>query len=147
MSAIGWGLIAVFLALAALHLYWGLGGFWPGRDADSLRLLVVGTPAGPMYGLAACAAVAAALTGAAAVIGAGHMGIASGGLRSMIVCGYIVLIAVFGLRGLAPYVTSIFDYARGSSFFELNRTCFSPLCLAIAAALTADFYAALIRVR
>jgi hypothetical protein len=30
--------------------------------------------------------------------------------------GYAVLITVFCLRGLAPYMTRIFDYARSTSF-------------------------------
>jgi hypothetical protein len=46
---------------------------------------------------------------------------------------------VFGLRGLAPYVTLAFNYARGKPFFELNRRYYAPLCLLIAAALVVDY--------
>jgi hypothetical protein len=51
----------------------------------------------------------------------------------------VVLIAVFALRGLAPYVTPVFEYARGTPFFELNRLYYAPLCLVIAAGLAINF--------
>ena len=62
-----------------------------------------------------------------------------GGFAWVVVAGYGVLILVFGLRGIAPYVSPMFEYARGTPFFELNRSYHAPLCLLIAAALTADF--------
>jgi hypothetical protein len=36
-------------------------------------------------------------------------------------------------------VSPVFEYARGTPFFELNRLYYAPLCLLIAAALAADF--------
>lgn len=139
MSPFGVGLVAILLMLAALHLYWGVGGFWPGSDADSLRLRVVGTPSGAMPGLAACAAVAAALVAAAGVVLARHGFVPLGAFAWLATAGYVALILVFGLRGLAPYVTPAFSYAQGTPFFDLNRVYYAPLCLAIAAALLADF--------
>ncbi len=53
--------------------------------------------------------------------------------------GYAALVLVFGLRGLAPYVTPIFNYARQTPFFVLNRRYYAPLCLLIAAGLVVDF--------
>jgi len=63
----------------------------------------------------------------------------SGGFAWIVIAGYVVLILVFGLRGLAPYVTSVFEYARGTPFFEMNRLYYAPLCLLIAAGLTLNF--------
>lgn len=138
MSLPAWVLIAVLLAIAALHLYWGLGGRWPGHDDDSLRLMVVGAKHGRMYGFWPSAMVAGALTAAAAVVFARHSPIMGGGLSWIVLAGYVVLVLVFGLRGLAPYVTPAFEYARGTPFFDLNRAYYAPLCLIIAALFVID---------
>ena len=139
MTVVGAALIAVLLALAGLHLYWGVGGFWPGHDAESLRLSVVGTRFGRMPGLVACVMVAAALAAAAAVVFAGQGQMSAGVSGWIVYGGYGVLILVFGLRGLAPYLTTVFDYARGTPFFGLNRLYYAPLCLLIAAGLVQSF--------
>lgn len=138
MSAIGGALIAVLLALAALHLYWGVGGRWPGQDENSLRLIVAGVKTGPMYGFWACAAVAGALSAAAATVWMRHGPMMSGSFAWIVFAGYVALILVFGLRGLGAYVTPVFEYARGTPFFELNRLYYAPLCLLIAAALAVN---------
>ena len=132
-------LIAVLVALSALHLYWGLGGRWPGHDAASLREMVVGTRGSRMYGFVPSAMVAGALVAAAFIVLWGQSRVPNG-LQAWFVCGgYVVLILVFGLRGLAPYLTPIFDYARGTPFFDLNRQIYSPLCPAIALGLIASY--------
>lgn len=139
MTLTGAALIAVMLSIGALHLYWGVGGRWPGHDDASLVSIVAGAKNGRMYGFAACAAVALALASAASVVGARHSAIMSGGFGWVVTAGYLVLIAVFALRGLAPYLTPLFEYARGTPFFELNRLYYAPLCLAIAAGLALNF--------
>jgi hypothetical protein len=136
---IGVALIVVLLTLSALHLYWGLGGRWPGHDAASLREMVVGTRGSRMYEFGPSAMVAVALAAAALIVLWGQSPLA-GGLHVWIVYGgYAVLILVFGLRGLATYLTPIFDYARGTAFFDLNRQIYSPLCLAIALGLIVTY--------
>lgn len=142
MSPVGGILIAILLALAGLHFYWGLGGRWPGHDDDSLRLLVVGTPRGAMYGFGPSAMVAGALVAAATLVSARHGPILASDWGWIVRTGYVVMILVFGLRGIAPYVTPVFEYARGAPFFELNRLYYAPLCLLIAAglAINAPFY-------
>lgn len=145
MSITGALLIFVLLLLAGLHLYWGVGGVWPGHDAESLRLTVVGTRRGTMPGIAACAAVATALVAAAAIVFFGQWRVASGA-PSLIVCGgYATLILMFGLRGLAPYLTGAFEYSRGTPFFDLNRQYYAPLCLLIAGGFALNFPAGLVR--
>lgn len=135
MSTVGAVLIAILLVLAGLHLYWGLGGRWPGHDDESLRLLVVGTQRGEMPGFVPSALVAGALAAAAGVVWARHSPIMGGGFGWIVTAGYVVLILVFALRGIAPYITPVFEYARGAPFFEVNRLYYSPLCLLIAAGL------------
>jgi hypothetical protein len=132
-------LVGVFLLLAGLHLYWGVGGFWPGSDAESLRERVVGTRSGPMFGFAACAAVAAALLAAAAVVLTRHTAPPLQSPVWLAAAGYGALILVFLARGAAPYLTPVFEYSRGTPFFDLNRFYYAPLCLVIAALLALDF--------
>lgn len=145
MSLAGGALIAILLALAALHLYWGVGGLWPGQDQNSLRLMVVGNPGpmpppvGPLPGWASASLIAALLATAAAIVFARHTSLMQGGLRWIIAAGYVTLILVFALRGLAAYVSPAFEYARGAAFYDLNRLYFAPLCLLIAALLLWDF--------
>lgn len=83
--------------------------------------------------------VAAALAAAAAVVYAGHSSIVPAQFTWVVLAGYAVLVLVFGLRGLAPYLSPAFEYARGTPFFDLNRLYYAPLCLLIALALAADF--------
>jgi Protein of unknown function (DUF3995) len=139
VSVVSGALIAILLAIAALHLYWGFGGLWPGSDSNSLRDTVVGAARGPMYGLVACAMVAGALGAAAAVVVARHSALMNSPLRLVILAGYVVLILIFAARGIAPYVSPVFEYARGRPFFELNLWVYAPLCLAIAALFVIDF--------
>ena len=132
------GLVVVLLALAGLHAYWGLGGYWPGVDGPSLSERVVGARGGPP-GCFASALVALALLAAAGVVVSAHGPIAAG-LQSWIAYGgYGCLILVFGLRGLATYLTPVFRYAEGTPFYDLNRRYYSPLCLILAALLIIDY--------
>lgn len=139
MSIVAVGLILVLTALAGLHFYWGFGGFWPGTDAVTLSQHVAGTSRPVASKLASCAMVAAALIAAAAIVFAGQRAIGDGFPALIVYGGHIVLILVFGGRGLAPYASPAFDYARGTPFFELNRRYYAPLCLLIAVGLALTF--------
>jgi hypothetical protein len=97
------GLSAMLIAVAALHLYWGLGGFWPGHNNDSLVGIVVGPgPGGPVPPLWAS--------------------LPAGALWACVF--------VFVARGLATY-SWFFDNTQGTAFYELNRVLYFPLCLAL----------------
>lgn len=82
--------------------------------------------------------VAGALAAAAAIVWARHSALMGSGLSWIVLAGYVVLILVFGLRGLAPYVAPVFEYARGTPFFDMNRLYYAPLCLIIAALFVFD---------
>jgi hypothetical protein len=136
MSILVAAIIAVLLAIAALHLYWGFGGLWPGRDAADLVARVAGWKARRGPSLASCAAVAAALAGAAWIVA-----VQGGAPRWFIpdvlwTFGIWAVFAVFFLRGLAAY-TPAYTYARGTPFYDLNRRYYGPLCVAIAAGIAA----------
>lgn len=139
MSIIGIGLVAILLVIALLHLYWGLGGFWPGTDAKSLSERVAGTSRSVASKLVPCVMVASALAAAAASVVLRHVLLPEGLFALIIYGGYVTLILVFGLRGLAPYLTPAFNYARATPFYVLNRKYYAPLCLLIAAGFIIDF--------
>lgn len=133
------GLVLIFAALGALHFYWGFGGFWPGSDPRSLNERVAGTTRNIASGFTACALVGAALFAAAMVVVLRQGRLTTDWRGVVAYGGYGVLMLVFGLRGLAPYVTPIFNYARSTPFYELNRRYYSPLCLLICLALITDY--------
>lgn len=122
----------VITSLSGLHVYWALGGRWPGTDDADLAARVVGTTSFPPP--LACVAVAAALlTGAALVLLAEH------GIGGPIVrAGAWAVSAVFVARG----VVGLFDgrirpAIREHPYHRPNLVLYSPLCLAIAALVAA----------
>jgi hypothetical protein len=133
----GWaaGLAAVtFTALAGLHGYWALGGFWPGRDGESLALTVVGSwPGSAPPGRTATWTVAALLLGAAVTVlgaaGVVPLPVAPGLVRGAALLGAGVLL----VRGLEGFVdTRLRPSTVGSPFARLNVRIYSPLCLLLA---------------
>ena len=64
---------AILAVVAALHVYWGFGGFWPGHDSRSLADTVVGvTKDGRSPGSLECLAIVVLLTVAALIPLAAH---------------------------------------------------------------------------
>jgi Protein of unknown function (DUF3995) len=133
-AALTTALIVVLIAIAGLHLYWGLGGFWPGHDNDSLVGMVVGLPPGAsMPPFWACLAVAACLlvpATSSAIIGFGWLNPLPRLLAWMPVAALWASAFVFIARGAATY-SWVFDNTKGLPFYELNRLYYSPLCLAL----------------
>lgn len=131
-------LVAVLAALSGLHVYWGVGGLWPASDPASLAATVVGTRGGVMPGLAPSLFVAACLVAVAAFVAW-----RAGWLPALLVPGWMWSLGfwgaafVFAARGVAGFVPAIFSYADGTPFQRLNLIFYSPLCLAIAAAMAA----------
>lgn len=130
-------LIAVLIAIAALHAWWGMGGRWPGHDERSLVELVVGRTHS-MPGPFACMLVASALLTAAGLVAlqgkvfAMDFGVTG---EKFVQTGFWIVCSVFAMRGLAGFIPPVFAYAQGTPFWSLNRLFYSPLCLAIAAGL------------
>lgn len=123
-------LAAALFALSAIHLYWGLGGRWPGHDEASMVEHVVGRTRGMRApGLLASTGVALALAAGGALILATLTRTPWDPLFQAARWG---LFAVFAGRGLATYVPPVFRYAEGTPFATLNRRAYGPLCLAIA---------------
>jgi hypothetical protein len=134
--------LALTLLLAAiglLHLAWAFGLRWPGRDEAGLVAKVIGrTRGGRMPSRPLTVMVAGAiLAGAAIVVLIGQPGLPPS-LAILVVAAYAALDLVFMLRGLSGYVPPIWRHTEGTPFHRLNQLYYSPLCLLIAAGLTAN---------
>ncbi|WP_152544945.1 DUF3995 domain-containing protein [Deinococcus phoenicis] len=120
--------LALLVALSGLHVYWGLGGVWPGHDPRSLACLVVGgAEDGRLPTPLACFGVAVALLLAAAALHFAAAGGAFGGLARVAAFG---VAGVFLLRGALGYVLPALTHT-GKAFDRLNRLIYSPLCLVL----------------
>ncbi len=139
MDPIAIALIILLLAIGLIHLAWALGLNWPGKDGVSRAARVVGTQGRALLGFWSWASIAFAFFCAVAVVWIGHQPITHWLHALVAYGGYLTLILVFSLRGLAPYVTRVFDYARPTPFYTLNRRYYAPVCLILAIGLIADF--------
>ena len=129
-------LIAVLVAIAGLHAYWGTGGRWPAKDEAALAGLVIGkTPGKRMPPPLACFAVAVAILIGTCLIAAASYGQVQGLLGRLLAFAYCIFTAVFVLRGLAGYLPKLWAPSIETPFFALNRRYYSPLCLALGAGL------------
>ncbi len=122
----------VLILLAGLHVYWGLGGVWPGTDQASCARAVAGfRGVDRMPPLPACLVVALALLAAAGIALA---------LAELV---YLplppVLISLAGLaaavvflgRGIAGFTPAWRRLTPEMPFARNDRRWFSPLCLLI----------------
>lgn len=124
---------AVLALLAALHVFWALGG-----RAGAVAVLpeVRGAPAFTPSA-ASCWAVAAALALAAYVV------LAQGGLAPRLGPAWVVRVAavvlgaVFVLRAIGDLrLVGFFKKVRGTRFARWDGWLFSPLCLALGLAVS-----------
>lgn len=139
----------VLVGIGGLHLYWGIGGFWPGHDEASLVDMVMGMPAGtPVPPLWACLVVVVLLM-VPVVSALGVAGFLKGSrpawFRWLMFAGLWGSVLVFAARGVSTYVSPLVESARGTAFYDLDRVIYAPLCLALAASLAAVWFLAEIR--
>jgi hypothetical protein len=124
-------LAGVLFLLSAIHLYWGLGGRWPGHDEASMVEHVVGRT----RGMKAPSLVASAVVALALAVGGGLI-LATifppTPFEPWLKAARWALLAVFAGRGVATYILPVFRYAEGTPFWRLNRRAYGPLCLAMA---------------
>jgi len=124
-------LVAIFVALSALHVFWAAGGRHGGAAAiprDAGRPLL--TPS-PLSTLAVAAALIAAALGTAAAAGWLGRGLP---LRAGRPLAY-VLALVFALRALGDFrYVGFFKSMGDEPFRSWDTWLYSPLCLGIAIA-------------
>jgi Protein of unknown function (DUF3995) len=112
--------VGMIAALGALHAAWAAGSSWPCADRRALAAAVGGFEAFP--GTAMTAAVSAALFAAAGMAAADR--------------GTPAVAAVFAARGIAGLARpDLLPAGEAPPFARLNARYYSPLCLALAAAL------------
>lgn len=131
-------LVALMLVLlAALHVYWGLGGVWPGMDQKSCARAIAGfkgidrMPSPPAaFGVAAALAVAALI--ALALAGIVTLPLPAALIR----LGGLGAALVFLGRGIAGFTPAWRRITPEMPFARNDRLYFSPLCLLIGAGFT-----------
>jgi hypothetical protein len=129
---------AVLLALAGLHLVWAAGSPWPARDAAELHALVVGgQPRAAMPPAWASVGVAVVLT----LFAAGPLavrGLLPAPAPDLVrVLTWVAAGIIAARGGLGFLERRLRPDAISQPFARWNRRLYSPLCLALAAALVA----------
>jgi hypothetical protein len=124
----------VMAAVAAIHVYWGLGGLWPGNSLQDLANIVVGdknmTRMPPAW---LTLSVSAVLVG----VVLWPLVLAPIAVRFLplwlIATATYLLAAVFLVRGFASYVPAVARLNDVEPFATLNRRYYGPLCIALGA--------------
>lgn len=119
----------MLLAIAGLHVLWGLGSSFPFRDREELADSVVGTSAVPP--LRACFAVASALA-LAAVLVAGLLPL-PGRLRALVLRVVASVLLTRGVSGALGRTSMLSPGSDSPTFKRLDKRIYSPLCLWLAA--------------
>jgi uncharacterized protein DUF3995 len=122
-------LIALFLALAVLHVYWAFGG----RLGASVAVPEV--DGRPLFrpSRAATLTVACLLGAGATIVGLrSHSVSGPDSSRRFVHLGTWILSGVFALRAVGNFDTvGLFKIARATAFARYDTRLFTPLCLAI----------------
>ena len=123
----------LLVVVAAIHVYWASGGYWPGEDEASLVAKVIGSGPGMPPWWATLMVALALLVGAWLVLAV--RGILRPPLPGWLyTAGIWTLAGVFALRGSAGMlVGKIRPGMANTPFHRLNLIYYSPLCLVIAA--------------
>ncbi len=132
--AIAFLLSAALLVLSGLHIYWGIGGVWPGHDVTSLARKVVRTPnIVRMPGAIPCMIVAAVLA-VTALWPLVMIGLLPPIFSITLIYVYgLIVAAVFLLRGVAAYTQAFRRRFPEEPFASRDRWLYAPLCLLIGA--------------
>ncbi|MGF1622153.1 MAG: DUF3995 domain-containing protein [Rhodomicrobiaceae bacterium] len=132
-AAVAFVLSAIIWTLAALHLYWGRGGFWPEENEVALARTVVGAPGiREMPSDTACYTVAFVLFLAGCWPLSAFLGLPPSPLPSelTVLAGYGLAIA-FLARGVAAYLPAWRERFPEEPFATNDRRLYGPLCLLI----------------
>jgi hypothetical protein len=142
MKALSWITFVLLAAIAALHVYWGLGGLWPAQDLRSLIDTVIGDPRlNTMPPLWATLIVAGLIfaSGAFALLALAPAGRL---VRFFIKSAIAVITATFLARGASGYLLPEAIRSQMSEpFATYDQLYYSPLCLMLGTAFVSLFTA------
>lgn len=132
MTALAFALSTVVYLITALHVYWGIGGVWPGKDAASCARTIAGfRGVDTMPSPFACFAVAACLILVTlwplALVGVFATPFPKDGLAASA----LTISIVFFARGIAGFTPAWRRRTPEMPFARLDRQYYSPLCLII----------------
>jgi Protein of unknown function (DUF3995) len=132
MIVLALALSLVLLLITALHVYWGIGGIWPGRDAASCARAVIGfrgvdeMPA-PFASFAVAACLGLATLWPMALEGVFATPFPKAGLAATA----LLIALVFLGRGSAGFTPWWRRLAPEQPFARFDVSYYSPLCLLI----------------
>jgi hypothetical protein len=113
---------AGLIIIAAVHLLWALGIWWPIKDETALARAVVGSKGiKKMPGATSCSLVVVALLFAAA-----WPWFPDSSLKSL---GLFCIAVVFQLRAIAAYAPLMKRATPEQPFRRLDETYYAPLCM------------------
>jgi len=132
MIVLAFALAFVLLLITTLHVYWGIGGIWPGKDAASCAHGVIGfRGVDEMPTPFTCFAVAACL-GLATLWPLALEGVfASPFPKAGLAATSLLIALVFLARGIAGFTPWWRRLAPQQPFARLDLRYYSPLCLLI----------------
>ncbi|WP_375280807.1 DUF3995 domain-containing protein [Pseudooctadecabacter sp.] len=123
MTALALLASAGMIVIAAIHLLWALGYWWPVKDEAALARTVVGTKGiTKMPGPVPCALVVVALLFAAA-----WPWFPEGTLKGF---GLFGIALVFQIRAVAAYSPLMKRLAPEQPFRRLDESLYAPICIA-----------------
>ncbi|WFP76711.1 DUF3995 domain-containing protein [Mesorhizobium sp. WSM4906] len=132
MTILAFALSVVLLLITTLHVYWGIGGVWPGTDAKSCARAVVGfRDVDEMPSSLASFAVAACLALATLWPLALESVFASPFPKQGLAATALLIGLVFLGRGIAGFTPWWRQLAPEQPFARLDQRLYSPLCLLI----------------
>ncbi|WP_433926223.1 DUF3995 domain-containing protein [Sorangium cellulosum] len=128
-----WTSSVALAALAAVHVYWGLGGAWPGDARHEKVEIVVGLPKGsPFPSAGPCLVVAFLLASSAALVLAQRYG--RDASPALLRLGAWAVALALGARGVGGLLEArLRPTTRALPYHRMNRLVYSPLSLALAA--------------
>ncbi|MCF6121224.1 DUF3995 domain-containing protein [Mesorhizobium muleiense] len=132
MIVLAFALSFVLLLITTLHVYWGIGGIWPGSDAGSCARAVVGfrgvdeMPA-PFASFAVAACLGLATLWPLALEGVFATPFPKAGLAATA----LLIALVFLGRGIAGFTPWWRRLAPEQPFARLDVGYYSPLCLVV----------------
>ncbi len=128
MSILSFIVFVIMFALAAVHIYWGHGGNWPGNNRQDLvdKVYGEGTQFPSVY---ACYFVSIVLV-IAGVLPLFTEGILDHAFKDLSWLNYLIAFPLL-IRGVGGYLP-LLEKRWTSIFIRYNRTIYNPLCIALA---------------